>query len=289
LRTSQRSRRGGRPPKAEPAVATAPSALDKVRSEIFIEGKTRPCKYRGTIKSCFGEFTLTWRTAARQTFDNVACIKRLRKDTHDPAVRRYNADPVNRATVINPRRRRNYPAAKGRINQLRRDATFDNRQLKPCEITTISDADLPTDHHRATFAKARKTCLGEFYPKGKTQTCSDPCSEALEKLSHYWRQKKSNTKNKAKANATRSKRRAQNKAKGLPPDTPKGFREIEPRDIKCEYCGGMFKYYKPGQAPLACPKPKCRVEYKEHDKQLRREAEHRRQAKKKKEKQTARG
>jgi hypothetical protein len=148
---------------------------------------------------------------------------------------------------------------------------------------------LPTDHHRANFAEARKTCLREFYPRGKTETCSDPCSKALQQLSHYWRQKKSNAKNKARTNATKAKRRAENKANGLPPDTPKGFREIETRDISCEYCGRTFKYDKPGQAPLACPDPKCQAEHKEHDKQLRREAEHRRQAKRKKAKQTPKG
>jgi hypothetical protein len=271
LRTSPRSRRGGRPRKAEPAVAAAPSLLDKVRSEIFAEGKTKPCKYRGIVEGCRGTFTLTWR-GAKETCDNPACKKKLRADTHAPANKRYNSDPINKDTVINPRRRRNYPAAKGRINKLRRDATYANRQLKPCVIPTIADADLPTDFLRDLFAKARKTCLGEFYPKGKTRTCSDPCSKALAKLGERKRQQRYNgsPKGKIKNNTAKKKRRAGNKAKGLAPDTPKGFREIEPRDIKCEYCGGMFKYYKPGQAPLACPKPKCQAEHNEHKKELRR-------------------
>jgi hypothetical protein len=75
------------------AVAAATSVLDKVRSEIFVEGKTKACKYRGIVEGCRGTFTITWR-AARLTCDNPACKKRLRKDSHDPAVKRYNADPI---------------------------------------------------------------------------------------------------------------------------------------------------------------------------------------------------
>jgi hypothetical protein len=245
LRASLRSRRGGRPPKVGPTVASVPSVLDKVRDKLFVTGKPKPCKYRGVIESCFGTFTRTWRTAARLTCDNPACKKRLRKDTQGPAVRRYQADPVNRATVINPRRRRNYPAAKGRINQLRRDATYANRQLKPCKITTIDVAKLPTAGLRATFAEARKTCLGEFYPKGKTQTCSDPCSDALAKLGGYKRQRKWDAKNKPKISTAKKKRRARNKARGMPPDAAQGRMDPEPRDIKCEYCGGILNITSP--------------------------------------------
>ena len=218
MRTSQRSRRGGRPPKAEPAVATAPSALDKVRSELWVLGKKKDCKYRGVIESCFGTFLLHVGNRAQATCDNPACKKRLRADTARPAGKRYSANPINRATVINPRRRRNYPATKGRINELRRDATFANRKLKPCKITTISDADLPTDHHRAVFAKARKTCLGEFYPRGKTQTCSDPCSDALAALGQYRRGRRWRTgpKGNTKTNSTRGRWRKKRKAAGLP-------------------------------------------------------------------------
>jgi hypothetical protein len=288
LRTSKPSpTRRRRSRKTEPAAAVIekPSPIEK----LYVEGKSKPCKYRGVIDSCFGAFTITWRTARRETCDNVACKKKLRAESHSRACKTYNADPVNRTTIINPRRRRNYPAVKGRRNKRRRETTYANRQLKPCEVTLIADADLPTDHHRANFAKARKTCLGKFYPKGKTETCSDPCSEALEKLSHYWRQKRSNAKNKPKTNATKKKRRAANKAKGLAPDTPKGFREIEARDIPCAYCPDSFKHYKPGQAPLACPKAACQEAFKKHDKELRRQAEQRRQAKRKKAKQTAKG
>jgi hypothetical protein len=91
-----------------------------------------------------------------------------------------------------------------------------NRQQKPCKITTITDADLPTDGLRAAFAKARKTCLGRFYPKGKQGTCSDPCSDALEKLGQYKRQRKWDAKNKVKISAAKKRRRARRKTAGLP-------------------------------------------------------------------------
>jgi hypothetical protein len=143
-------------------------------------------------------------------------------DTAKPASQRYNADPINQAdnrarskkNRAEAKLRPNYQADLAEFNAGRRETTKANRKLKPCKVANMVVADLPTDHHRASFAKARKTCLGKFYPKGKTETCSDPCSKALEKLSHYWRQKKSNKKNKAKISATKKKRRARNKAAG---------------------------------------------------------------------------
>lgn len=172
-------------------------------------GKPKPCKFRGVIETCFGTFPLT--SGMRETCDNPACKKELRAQTHRPAVRKYDA--ANRGP-INARRRKNYPVKRGRINELRRKTTAANRKLKPCKITTIADADLPTDGLRATFAKVRKTCLGAFYPKGKQQTCSTPCSDALEKLGQYKRQLKWNRANKDQVNAARGKWRAQNKAAG---------------------------------------------------------------------------
>lgn len=212
MRTSQpsptrRRRRRRTEPTVTAAVVEAPAPWEK----LYKVGKPKDCKYRGVIKSCFGTFKIT--KGNRLTCDNPACKKRLRKDTHDPAVRKYNADPANRATT-NTRRKRNYPATKDRINKLRRDATAANRKLKPCEITNIDDAKLPTAGLRAAFAEARKTCLGEFFPNGKQQTCSKPCSDALAKLGAYKRQRKSDAKNKAKINATKRKRRARNKAAG---------------------------------------------------------------------------
>ena len=156
-----------------------------------MRGKPKPCKFRGVIETCFGTFPLT--SGMRETCDNPACKKELRAQTHRPAVRKYDA--ANRGP-INARRRKNYPVKRGRINELRRKTTAANRKLKPCKITTIADADLPTDGLRATFAKVRKTCLGAFYPKGKQQTCSTPCSDALEKLGQYKRQLKWNRANK---------------------------------------------------------------------------------------------
>jgi hypothetical protein len=251
--------------------AEKPSPVDK----LYATGKPKPCKYRGQIEGCFGTFPTN---GYKLTCDNLACKKELRAETRRPAARKYAA--ANRG-MINARRKRNFPAKKGRINELRRAATYANRKLKTCKITTITDAKLPTAFLRATFAAARKICLGEFYPTGKQQTCPGACSEALAKLGGRRRQQKYNAspKGKIRNNTTKQERRVGNKAKGLPPDAPKGFREIKSRDIKCEYCGRSFTYDKPGQAPLACPKPKCEEADKEHKKELRREAERRRLAK----------
>jgi hypothetical protein len=177
-----------------------------------VTGKPKPCKYRGKIEGCFGTFPTN---GYKQTCDNPACKKELRAETRRPASKKYAA--ANRP-LINARRRKNYPQKKGRINELRRQGTAAKRQQKPCNIATIAVAELPTAGLRAAFAKARKTCLGAFFAKGKQQTCSAPCSEALEKLGQYKRQRRWDAKNKAKINAAKKRRRARNKARGRPRD-----------------------------------------------------------------------
>jgi hypothetical protein len=212
LRSSQPSSiRRRRRRKTEPAVTAAVAETPPPWQQLYVLGRPKPCKFDGIIEGCFGTFPIT--NGMRETCDNPACKKELRAQTHRPAVRKYDA--ANRPS-INARRKKNYPVKKGRINELRRASTAANRKLKPCKITTISDADLPTDGLRATFAKARKTCLGTFYPKGKQQTCSTPCSDALEKLGQYKRQRKWNGKNKAKINAAKKHRRARREGAGLP-------------------------------------------------------------------------
>lgn len=214
MRTSKPSPiRRRRRRKAEPAIAAAVVEAPAPWQKLYVLGRQKPCKFRGIIEGCFGTFLQT--SGAKQTCDNPACKKELRAQSHRLATRKY--DPANRPS-INARRKKNYPVKKGRINELRRKATAANRQLKSCKITTITDADLPTDHHRAVFAEARKTCLGKFYPKGKTQTCSDPCSDALEALGQYKRSRRWRTgpKGNAKTNSTRGRWRARREAAGLP-------------------------------------------------------------------------
>jgi hypothetical protein len=153
----------------------------------------------------------------QETCDNPACKKELRAQSHRPAVRKYDADPINKAAT-KARRKRNFPAKKARINELRRAGTAARRKPKPCKVANISDAQLPTGALRAAFADAHKTCRGAFYPKGKQQTCSKACSDALGKLGQYKRQLKWNRANKDQVNAVREKWRAGNKAAGRAPD-----------------------------------------------------------------------
>ena len=211
MRTSQPSlTRRRRRRKAEPTVAAAVVETPAPWERLYVLGKPKPCKFRGIIPTCFGTFPLV---PGKETCDNPACKKELRALTHRPAVRKY--DGANRGT-INARRRKNYPVKKGRINDLRRQSTAANRKQKPCKITSIADAELPTGGLRVAFAEARKTCLGAFFAKGKQQTCSTPCSDALEKLGQYKRQRKWDAKNKAKISAAKKRRRARRKAAGLP-------------------------------------------------------------------------
>ena len=216
MRTSQpSSTRRRRRHRAEPTATAA--VIEPPWQKLYVLGKPRPCKFRGIIEGCFGTFSLT--NGARQTCDNPACKKELRAETHNPAGKKYDA--ANRP-LINARRRKNHPVKKGRINQLRRDRTAANRKLKPCRITSIADAKLPTGGLRAAFAEARKTCLGTFYPKGKQQTCSTSCSDALEKLGQYKRQLKWNRANRDQVNAAREKWRTGNKIAGRAPDVGAG-------------------------------------------------------------------
>jgi hypothetical protein len=181
--------------------------------KLYVLGKPKPCKFRGIIETCFGTFPIT--NGMRETCDNPACKKRLRALSARPANSKW---AKNNRPAINARRKANHPAKRDRINELRRVGTAARRKLKPCEIASIADAKLPTDGLRAAFAEARKTCLGSFYPKGKQQTCSKACSDALGKLGHYGHQLKWNRANKNQVNAAKEKWRAGNKAAGRAPD-----------------------------------------------------------------------